>query len=158
MARSGRKRHWGRFATLETAVVANGVTLIDLSSLMAAELSRTLVDLTVVRVIGVVDIRRETVGVTSSRWSFGIRIGTIDETAATAPDPELDDADWMYHQQRVTHGARTANEFNRDRLEFDNRSARKMGGSRGAVIAMLTNSDDSLAIRFSLTGRILVLD
>ena len=151
---AGRKRHWGRFATTEILLAAGGRLVIQMLSLVETELGRELVDTTFVRITGQLTVRTAGLSVVPVPYAAGIAV--LEE--GTLADPEIDDADWMWYVQRHTNTARTASEFGWDEVTWDNRSARKMGGSRRRLLLIITNIHASESIRVSTAGRVLILD
>ena len=154
---SGRKRHWGRFAVTQQSSAPGAQVIADLESLVEAELGRLLVDATAIRVIGHFVIRNNAAGLTAVPYAIGIVVHP-EAGQADIPDPELDDAAWLYYAQRHTHSARTASEYTWDVLDIDNRSSRKIPGSAHRLLLSFTNVSASHTLLWSFSGRVLLLD
>ena len=151
---AGRKRHWGCFASTEQTMAAGSRLVIQMLSLVETELGRELVDTTFVRITGQVVARADADGLAAIPYAVGIAV--LEE--GTLADSEIDDADWLFYQQRHLHRSRTATERPWDLFDIDNRSARKMGGSRRRLLMIVTNVSASLTIRVSAAGRVLIMD
>ena len=97
-------------------------------------------------------------------WFAGIIVGH-ENLLTTVPDPELDDADWMWYQTGYfvpdlvedDAGVQTLLQFPARYVTLDNRSQRKMLSEDSVVLFVIKNDASSdFAFNVGLTARVLV--
>ncbi len=98
-------------------------------------------------------------------WFAGMILGH-ENLLTTVPDPELDDADWMWYQtgyvvpglQENDAGSATTHQFNPPRyITLDNRSQRKMLSQEARLLFVFKNDTSSdFDVQVGIAARVLI--
>ena len=158
---SRRQRFWSNFGTGVFTLVGGGRASSNLTANLMTAFPE-MKDYTLLRIRGTFQMNAQVFATTTI--DVGIIVVTrqaFEAGTTSVPDPELDDADWLWYSTLTHRGQRTersAGVFAESphALEIDNRAMRRIQGNEQRVIMSVKNRSGS-NVDIDIEGRILFL-
>ena len=148
-----RRMQWGVVSSGTPVTVAAGaIVRVDMTSVLEADMGRTLGNYTIIRMVGQLAVKGEGINVLT-QWTAGV-IQLADQVLITQmPSPQLQNsADWLWLRRGYCDAVALPAQY----VNIDNRTARKTAELNRNWFFVITNTSGVQDLTFGIFLRILL--